>query len=370
MNKDIKVFNDKTTAHRTGIYPLFFGEESGLYDNINQPYPYLYDMVEKLKQLDWAPDDVDLTETRMDLLKCDEGTRKFMLYNLAYQWSLDSIATSIPTLFAPFVTNSEYGHLLARIGENEMLHSQTYSNIVRQCVRDPQEVFDMVYEHEEVLHRSEVVHTVLSDLKRVGAEYTLGLMSEDEVKPYLLKGLVAVYALERISFMSSFSCTFALAEQSYFVGGARLVQKILMDEMIHYEAGRYVLQDILLKDKTFKGMFDEMYDEMKAIVDGVVAQELSWNTYLFKDGAHLVGLNKTLLNEWVKYNAQDVYTNLSIKHTFRKITTNPLPWFEQNWMDLNSHQNANMEADATNYQVSSVSRDTSKVVFDDFEFDL
>ena len=370
MTKKIKVFNEDSTAHRTGNYPLFFGEESGLYDSINQPHPYLYDLVEKLKQLDWSPDDVDLTQTRMDLLNCDENTRKFMLYNLAYQWSLDSIATSIPTLLAPFVTNSEYGHLLARIGENEMLHSQTYSNIVRQCVRDPQEVFDMIYKHEEVLSRSEVVHKALSDLKRIGAEYTLGLIKEEEAIPYVLKGVVAIYALERISFMSSFSCTFALAEQEFFVGAARLVQKILMDEMIHYEGGRYVLQDVLLKEQKWKELFNEIKAELSDIVNGVVDQELSWNTYLFEDGRSLVGLNKTLLNEWVKYNAQEVINALELKQSFTKITVNPLPWFEQNWMDLNSHQNANMEADATNYQVSSVSRDTSNMCLDDLDFDL
>lgn len=369
MNKEIKIFNSKTSAHKTGNYPLFFGEGSGLYDNINQPYPYLYDLVEKLKQLDWSPDDVDLTQTRMDLLKCGEGTRKFMLFNLAYQWSLDSIAMSIPTLFAPFITNSEYGHLLSRIGENEMLHSQTYSNIVRQCVRDPQEVFNMVYEHEEVLQRSDVVHKVLSDLKRVGAEFTLGLISEEDVKPYVLKGLVAVYSLERISFLSSFSCTFALAEQEFFVGGARLVQKILMDEMVHYEAGRYVLQEVLLKTEEYSTLFNSLKSEMEEIISGVVEQELNWNTYLFKEGAPVVGLNKTLLDEWVKYNAQDVYKNLDIKPYFELVKGNPLPWFEQNWMDLNSHQNANMEADATNYQVSSVSRDTSNIVFEDFDFE-
>ena len=34
MSKDIKVFNEKATAYKTGNYPLFFGEEVGLYDSI------------------------------------------------------------------------------------------------------------------------------------------------------------------------------------------------------------------------------------------------------------------------------------------------------------------------------------------------
>jgi len=355
---NVTVFNEKSTAHITGQYPLFGGQEPSLYDSINQPYPKFFDLMEQLKQIDWSQDDVDLTETRMDLLRCPKELRELMLYNLAYQWSLDSIATSIPTLLAPFVTNSEYGHVLARIGENENLHSVTYSNIVRQCVPDPQEVFDMVFKHDEVLERSSVIGQVLNDLKRVGAEYTLGLKTFEECKPFVLEGVIAIYALERISFMSSFACTFALAEQEYFVGGARLVQKILQDEMIHFETQRYALE-ILQEDPEFRELFVTHKDKHLAIIDGVVLQETSWNKYLFQGGRSIVGLNEGILNDWVRYNAQEVCDNLNLKPTFRITKTCPLPWFESDWMDLNNSQNANMEADATNYMVNAVSREVS-----------
>ncbi|QXN60211.1 hypothetical protein KUA24_144 [Vibrio phage HNL01] len=354
----ITVFNEKSTAHITGDYPIFLGEEPALYDSINQPYPKFYDMMENLKQIDWAPDDVDLTDTRMDLLRCDENTRNLMLFNLAYQWSIDSIATAIPTLLAPFITNSEYGHLVARIGENEMLHALSYSNIVRQCVPDPQEVFDMIFKHEEVLERSEVIGSTLADLKRVGAEYTLGLKTDEECKPFIVKGLVAIYSLERISFMSSFACTFALAEQEYFVGAARLVQKILQDEMIHFEGQRYTLE-VLQGQEGWSHIFEEYKQDIQNIIEGVVDQETAWNKYIFSGGRSLVGLNTGILNDWTRYCAQEVCDNLNITPSFRITKTCPLPWFEQDWMDLNNQQAAAMETDITNYMVSAVSRDVS-----------
>lgn len=364
----ITVFNEKSTAHKTGLYPLFGGEEPALYDSINQPYPKFYDLMEQLKQIDWSEHDVDLTDTRMDLLRCPKELRELMLFNLAYQWSLDSIATAIPTLLAPFVTNTEYGHVLARIGENECLHSATYSNIVRQCVPDPQEVFDMVFKHEEVLERSSVISQVLSDLKRVGAEYTLGLVDFEYCKSFVLEGLIAIYSLERISFMSSFACTFALAEQEYFVGAARLVQKILQDEMIHFETQRYALE-LLQGDAGFSSLFESNKDKHTEIVEGVLAQEVSWNKYLFSGNRSLVGMNEGILNDWTRYNAQDVCDNLNLKPSFRTTKTCPLPWFESDWMDLNSQQNANMESDATNYQVNSVSREVRSVDFNSLGFD-
>ena len=364
MKKEITVFNEKGTAHITGDYPIFFGEEPSLYDSVNQPYPYLYDLMEKLKQLDWSPDDVDLTQTRMDLLRCDSNTRNLMLYNLAYQWELDSIVTSIAALLAPFITNSEYGHLVQRISENECNHSVTYSNIVRQCVPDPQEVFDLVFKHKEVLERASIVGKVLGELKEVGAKYTLGMMTSDECRPYLLKGMVAIYALECISFMSSFSCTYGLAEQEYFVGAARLVQKINIDELIHIEAGRFVLQEWMLKDPLWIPVYNQYKGELTEIVDGVVSNELNWNKYLFSEGRSLVGLNEGLLNDWTRFNAQDVYDNLGLKQSFRRTITDPLPWFAEDWLDINKVQNAAMESDPTNYMVGAVSKDVSSADFD------
>lgn len=364
----IGIFNKKSKAHLSGDYPLFFGESPALYDSINQPYPKLYEMMEQLKQLDWSEWDVDLTQTKMDLLRCDKNTRDLMLFNLAYQWEIDSIATSMSHLLAPFITNSEYGHLVQRISENECLHANTYSTIVRQCVPDPQEVFDMVFKHEEVLTRAETVSKVLSELKKVGAEYTLGLKTSEECKPYLLKGIIAIYAMERISFMSSFACTYALAEQEYFVGAARLVQKINIDEMIHFEAGRYVVEDILLRDSSWVEVFESNKTEINELVNEVVDRELSWNNYLFNNGRQLVGLNEGLLNEWTRFNAQEVYKVTSLTQPFRKTNKDPLPWISEDWLDLNKQQNAAMEADQTNYMVSAVSKDTDGDL--DFEFDF
>lgn len=359
----VAVFNQKATAYKTGNYPLFGGEEPALYDSINQPYPKFKDLMEQLKELDWSPQDVDLTESRMDLLQMPKEMRELSLLNIAYQWSIDSMATSIPSLLNSFITNTEYGHVIARIGENEMNHADTYSDAIRQCVPDPSEVFAMVHENEKVLDRSEIIGKALSELKQKGAEYTLDMVTFEECMPYILRGVTAIYALERISFMSSFACTFAIAEQGYMVGFSRLVQKILIDEMIHFETQRYALS-ILMADPVWDSVWEAEKQNMAGIVNGVVLQEGSFNNYLFKEGRAIVGLNEGILNDWTRYCAQEVIDELKLPQDFRKTKTCPLPWFEQDWMDLNAQQNANMESDATNYMVSAVSKDLHGLEFD------
>ena len=94
-------------------------------------------------------------------------------------------------------------------------------------------------------------------------------------------------------------------------------------------------------------------DESKQIIDEIVNTELAWNTYIFSEDRSIVGLNKELLDEWVLYNAKEVYKTLKIKSDFKFPNSTPLVWFTNNWLDLNKVQNANQETDSTNYKLSS-----------------
>lgn len=231
------VFNANNSSWRTGDYPLVLGQPLGLYDSINTPYPELFDLYKLQKSMDWSEDEVNLEQSRLDLLSCSKNNYDIMLKTLAFQWELDSVASrAIAPLFAPFITNSELWVMLAKQTEIENLHALTYSEIIRQCIADPQEVFKEVMLNDNVLERSDTVIKVFDELKLLGGRYNAGMIDMRnpqevlKIKQTLLKGFVALYCLEKIEFMSSFACTFALAEQNIFQGIAKLVQKIAQDE--------------------------------------------------------------------------------------------------------------------------------------------
>lgn len=353
----MSIFNQQNTAWKTGQYPLFLGESLGLYDSINTPYPQLFELYKLQKSIDWSEDEVNLEQSRMDLLQCSQNNYDVMLKNLAFQWELDSVASrSIAPLFAPFVTNSELWAMLSKQSEIENLHALTYSEIIRQCIADPKLVFNEVMANQAVLERSDTVIKVFDDLKKAGAEYTLGLVSDENVlMPIILKALTALYCLEKIEFMSSFAATFALAEQNIFQGIAKLVQKIAQDEQVHCMMDEAILR-ILFEDKKWKDCFLAHQSEITMIVNEVVGQELTWNQYLFSEGRSIVGLNKVLLDEWVLFNAQDIYRFLGLNNPYPIIHTKPLAWMD-NWLDLNKTQNANQEADNNNYSLNTVLND-------------
>lgn len=364
------VFNAENTGHITGKYPLFLGEQRGLYDNVHINHPRIFKLYSELKAIDWQHDELDLTQVKMDLMSVEPMTRDVMLLNLAYQWRADSaIGNSLSTLLQPFITNSEYAHAISRIAENENLHALTYSNIGRQCLRDPKELFDLVYKTEQVLGRSTTAIKALEDLDKVGCEYKLGLKTKDECRKYIFRGVAAIFILERISFMNSFAATFALGSQQLFVNAAKYVQKICQDEMIHFEIARYALQ-VMMKDPEFKEVVEQEMPYVIGMINDTYQQELVWNEFLFSEGRSVVGLNREKLDQWTAYNVQNVCDTLAVDTPFERILKDPLPWFTTDWVDLNSHQNANMETANTNYTLNTVVDDGSEMdIEDDFDFD-
>ena len=146
------------------------------------------------------------------------------------------------------------------------------------------------------------------------------------------------------------------------------MQKICQDELIHFEIGRYAIKDIL-KDPLFEDAVDQVMPEIHKMLEDTLEQELVWNKFLFSEGRSVVGLTSGKLDDWCKYNMQNVYDTFKIEIPFDKVHKDPLPWFASDWVDLNSHQNANMEANNSNYALNVVIDDGSEIEIDD-EFDL
>ena len=334
--------------------PLFLGQKLGIHDTINVKHPYLEQLFTQLKSIDWVEDEVNLDRDRLQFETCPKHIRDIMIKNLAFQAELDSIASrSAGVLIAPFISNSELWRLDLAIAINEVLHSATYTHIIKMCLKDTNEFFDEVYKNEQILGRAEKVSEVFNEIQELGAYYTLhgfGSYREDLLEETLIKYWVAMYALERIQFMSSFAATFALAEQDWFLGIASLVQKILKDELsIHVKRAKYVV-DVLKKE--FSESFNNILPELKQIVDEVLETEYTWSHYLFQEGRQIVGFNENLSKQWVNYSAQEVYETLGFELPFEKITESPLPFMDK-WINIDKMQTAAQETQLTNYKLNS-----------------
>jgi ribonucleoside-diphosphate reductase beta chain len=354
------VFNVANTEWRDGKYQLFMGQEPALYDSINVNQQRLFDLFRQQVSQRWMDNEFNHEQSRIDLLSCPRSVYQTMLLNLSFQWELDSVASrAIAPLFAPFVTNSELWAVLMENSNMEVVHALTYSEIVRQCVPNTKEVFDMVMLNENTIGRALKVVSVFDELEKAGAEYKLGIRTNDQdTYNIVFKGVAALYILERLQFMSSFAATFAVVEQGYFQSIGKAVQKIMLDEIACHAATDSAILNIEMATARGKIAWEETKDDLKAFVDEVVAQEFKWSNYLFSEGRAIVGLNPVLLNEWVLYNAQAVYDDLKLENPHPRIEKNPLPWM-MNWIDIDKHQNAMQEADGNNYALNVVKNDVA-----------
>lgn len=329
---------------------IFFGKPKGIYDTIVVSHPRLQELYLAQRATDWMHNEFDLSKDREQLRSLDKGTRDLMLYNILFQWHLDSVAAdNLFPLFAPFLTNSEASSLFSLNTSMEYVHSMTYSEIVRQCIPDHEELEKFIQDIEQVRKRLEPIFGILGKLSNAGCLYRLGEVSEDECYNILIKGLVTWWCMERIQFMSSFAKTFGVVRTGTLQGVGNYVQKIMLDEMnIHAETMKYVIQHEM---KTNPKQWKDLESSLRKIVDTFVQGEYDWIDFVLSNGRGVSGLSNTLLKMWVDYNADDVYVTLF--GDSKKQVDNPLKWMD-NWLNPDKIQTANQEIANGNYLLGVV----------------
>lgn len=375
------VFNVSNRGHVSTDYPLFLGKGLGIHDTINIAFPIIEELYLSQRSVGWTEDEINLEQSRMDMLPIGKGGKtrpeEIDILNkvVSYLWEADSIASrSVISIFAPFVSNSELTAMLTEQTRFEVIHAKTYSEIVRQCSLDVDALIDETLENENILIRTDIIIEAFDDIIKHGSLYSLGdtyLLENGIVPPtrrkymeVILKGVVALYLLERVQFMSSFAVVFGLGEHDKFKGIADLVKLICRDEGIHSRMMSNII-NLLKRDAEWRDVFDDLQPTFVGMVNEVVEREKQWNNYLFSEGRSMVGLNTELLDEWVMYSARDLCETIGLPYEFEKIMTNPIPWVE-NWIDFDKVQNANQEADNIQYKMDAMTND----IDEEFVFDL
>jgi len=348
-------FNKDNKGYSEG-YPLFLGEDLGLLDTVNRNYPVIEDLYQdQLAQL-WNEFEVDLTQDKMDMATMDAGTVDLMVKTLSWQFLADSVAgRSITGLLLPHVSNPELEGMINIQSFFETIHARTYSHIVKQTFINPNDLLKETYDNMDVLLRSEVIVKVFDDLADDDGTDKAALQDK------IIQALVALFALEAIAFMASFSVTFAIVDTDKFAGIGKLVQLICRDEVLHTRMD-YTLIELLKGTPEWADVIKRNGTAIKSILDEVVANEHRWAKYIFTEGRQVMGLNEKLLVDYVDYMASPVYRALYLEPP-RSIEKNPLPYMEK-YIDPSKMQTANMELQNSSYLIGTLEDDTTDMDFD------
>lgn len=359
------VFNAGKTLESYKNFPLFLGDQPGLFDTVNKQYPRIWALYKEMRSLDWSEDEVDFTQCNSDFKNCPKAVSDMMIKTLAWQWEADSVASrAIAPVLAPFITSSELWAAWQRISDNEVVHAATYSEIVRMSFDNPSEVLRDVLAVKESISRLEVVGKVFADLYVASHKYALGLIKDtQQTYNILYKGIVALLLLERVQFMSSFAITFTIADAGWFQPIGTIVKKIAQDELeVHSELDKEVLT---IEHQTDRGKVarEQTKEEVLKMFQEVVEGEFAFIDYLFSEGRSLIGTNAALVKQWVLFNAKDVAYFLGLETDYKFPKVNPMPHLEM-WLNMNKQQAAPQEQDIVAYKVGVVVDDIGDEVID------
>jgi ribonucleoside-diphosphate reductase beta chain len=81
----------------------------------------------------------------------------------------------------------------------------------------------------------------------------------------------------------------------------------------------------------------------------VIREEKQWADYLFQKGP-VIGLNASILKDFVDYTAVSSLKEIGIKYTQAAPKTTPIPWFNKH-TNTSSKQTALQESESTSYVI-------------------
>jgi len=361
--------------------PMFFGMPLGIqrYDS------YKYPIFEKLTQQQlgyfWRPEEVSLQKDRADYAHLTAEQKHIFTSNLKYQIMLDSVQGRGPGMaFLPYCSLPELEACMTIWETMEMIHSRSYTYIIKNIYPDVTEVFDTILDDEKILQRAKSVTSAYDELIHAAQEYGSGNQWEHalegvpsaqetlyELKRKLYRAVVNVNILEGIRFYVSFACTFAFGELKLMEGSAKIISLIARDESQHLVITQNILKNWTNGDDPV--MLDIMKEEEEnvySMYNNAVEEEKAWADYLFKDGS-MIGLNSKLLNNYVEWITNRRMKSIGLKPMYDiSASNNPLPWTEH-WLNSKLMQNAPQETEIESYVIGGIKQDVKKDTFAGFK---
>lgn len=357
------VFNEKVVDH-TKEY-MFFGEPLNVARYDKMKFPKFDKFVEQQLGYFWRPEEFGLTKDINDFNnKMSEKDRRIFVANLQYQILLDSVQGRSPSgIFGRICSLPELEEWLQVWSTFEVIHSKSYTHIIRNVFNDPSVVFDQIMLTPEIMDRARSVGRYYDELEErilVGDFHNWREDTKRKAKEALFKCMVSVYILEAIRFYVSFACSFSFAERGLMEGNAKIIQTISRDEYLHKGSTHFILT------RWIRGLDDPEMTEIanKFISDGTVLkmfeecynQEVAWAQYLMLDGA-VPMLTEDVLVEYLGYVTKEAIDLLGIEQDKFNVTKNPIPWVD-NHLKSESKQFAPQEGDLNNYIIGAVDMDT------------
>jgi ribonucleoside-diphosphate reductase beta chain len=352
---------------------LFFGKDS-MNRNIqtfhDPKYPWILQFAEEMRAIgNWSKNEIDLSKEKRDFDGLDEAGRHIFESGLKFAIALDSCAGRGPIqLFNEngISNNPEWELYITNHQNNELLHSESYTEMVRAIFNNVDEFIDSIIHDEKIQKRAETVLGAFDSAtdvidkmiaNNVAQKYGQTIpykQTEHDEKKAVYKSAMVLNMFEGIRFFTTFVTAWSFSEQpvKLMMGSSNIFKLIARDEMIHLDVFQKVIK--LLRtdpEEGFVEVVQDMEEEMIALYQSAYDEEMEWIEHLFSKGSPLIGMNEQILKDYMDYIFSVRMTNIGMKPSdigLELKTYNPLPWVD-NYLDSSNVKSAPQEIESVNY---------------------
>jgi ribonucleoside-diphosphate reductase beta chain len=351
-----KILDTKNLVIEKSKEKIFFGEYSGFQRYDNPTYKFAVQAEERQRNAFWNPNEISMVNDAQKFFELPEPMQEVMIRIWLFQTLMDSGQNKgLEEVVAELCTNPEWEALFKTWGYFELIHSLSYSHLIRGIFSDATKVFDKIKDYPEIQQRIDKEVDLYTRVKHIDELETL-----EEKKKLVLELLVNIFALEGIKFYISFLVTYVInnAYSNKIQGATRLIKLINFDEDIHtsFSAG---LLNVLKKEQS-EGFVELMntswYKDMaKKTLEQVYLDELSWADYLLTLG-DIPTLTRPVVDQFLKYYVDLRASQLGLDKIYNQDKTDVVQWFE-NYKDLNKDNAALQESDLAVYSIGIMRND-------------
>merc|ERR1711979_32246 len=264
-------------------------------------YPAVWEMYKKHEASFWTAEEIDLSQDTKDWENLSDSERHFIKHVLAFFAASDGIVNE--NLASQFSTEIQVPEARAFYGFQmamENIHSETYSLLIEQYIREPAE-------KEKIFNAIETMPAV-----RDKAQWAIQLMQKESS---FAERIIAFAAVEGILFSGSFCAIYWLKKRGLMPGLTFSNELISRDEGLHTEFACLLytmLQNPLPEDV------------VHSIVRGAVEAERCFICEALS--CDLIGMNSELMTRYIQFVADRLLAALG--HTKLFNVTNPFDWME------------------------------------------
>jgi len=264
-------------------------------------YPEIWEMYKKHEASFWTAEEIDLAQDMRDWDGLSNDEQHFIKHVLAFFAASDGIVNeNLSTNFSDEIQVPEarafYGFQMAM----ENIHSETYSLLIEQYIRDTDE-------RMKLFHAIETIPAVA-----VKAQWAVDWMNPDRS---FYERLVGFACVEGILFSGSFCAVYWLKKRGLMPGLTFSNELISRDEGLHTDFACLIYK--LLKHK----LEDDMVHD---IIRGAVAAEKEFICEALP--CALIGMNSSQMMEYIQFVADRLLTALGHPKLYN--TANPFDWME------------------------------------------